>query len=763
MSPSTCIAAAMIVASASGGFSPDARWIGFPDSEAPAFAKSFVANSVTSAVLTVTGIGYYEARINGRKVGRKVLDPTPTDYGKRVYYSVYDVTDFVVGGTNELSIILGNGLYNVRSCDAWGFEKAPWRDFPRGMATLDLFGKNGVRRVLTDATWRLVASPVAFNDFREGEVIISRPSNPPSERFAREVPPPVGVLTESTHPGAEVMREVCVKKVEPLADGSMLYDFGENMAGWARIRFSGLSDGDVVSIRYDERHPSEGKRHIDQHTRELASPKLCRIVDPATAGFQTDRFVSAGVDGEIYEPRFTYNGFRFVTLRGCRRFPTAGDVVGRFVRTAFPKTGTFKCSDATFNRLVAAAELAYECNFTDGVPTDCPHREKNGWLGDAALVVEFSQYAYGGGGNAAAYRCWVRSIMDQQSPSGAIPAIVPDSGWGIDSYSCSRGPAWGVALTTIPWTVYRFRSDGDFLSEAYPGMRKYVRKLISELPDVLSKGSRDWLGDWCAAKIDDPEKWWIPRVPSSLTSFAFAYASVCETAAAAEILGFGEDAAFFRHEAEKIKASFNRDFGHGDGRYGPGLPCAQAVALEFGLVPDALVGEARKKLVEAVHAEGDTIDFGILGSRTVFRALSDAGETDLAWKLIMRKDEPGFANWLERGATTLWESFGGRASRNHVMFGDFVAWAYAYIIGVRPKAPGFRKFTVNPHPPSALDWAKATVPTPHGEITAEWTRCGSGRDILLRLVVPRGTLAEVVMFDGSTREVGVGEHRINLP
>ena len=376
--------------------SEEARWIGVPDVPDPAVAKAFcVYAGLTSAVLKVTGVGYYEAMINGRKVGRKVLDPTPTDYSRRVYYSTYDVADLLQAGTNEIRILLGNGLYNVQSEAAWKFNHAPWRGSPRGIAALDLAFADGSRsRVETDSSWRVVPSPVAFNDFREGEVVLSRPDVVPETRNAVEMPAPGGTLVPAEHPGAEIVREYPVAAVETLPDGSTLYDFGFNIAGWARIRFSGLARGDVVSIRYDERHPSEGKRHIDQHVSKIASSELCNIVDSSTAGFQTDRFVSAGLDEEIYEPRFTYNGFRYAIVKGARKAPSSSDVTGCFVRTSFPKTGSFACDNEIFNKLIAAAALAYEGNFTDGIPTDCPHREKNGWLGDAAAAIEFAQYAY---------------------------------------------------------------------------------------------------------------------------------------------------------------------------------------------------------------------------------------------------------------------------------------------------------------------------------------------------------------------------------
>ena len=738
--------------------SEEAKWIGVPDVHDPAVAKMFcVSAGLTSAVLKVTGVGYYEARINGRKVGQKVLDPTPTDYTRRVYYSTYDVSGLLHSGTNEIRILLGNGLYNVQSEAAWKFNQAPWHGSPRGIAALDLAFADGTKsRVATDPSWRAVPSPVAFNDFREGEVVLSRAGVAAQPRNAEEMSAPGGTLVPAEHPGAEIVREYPVAEVETLPDGSTLYDFGFNIAGWARIRFSGLARGDVISIRYDERHPSEGKRVIDALVRKIASPGLCKIVDPSTAGFQTDRFVSAGLDEEIYEPRFTYNGFRYAIVKGARKAPASSDVTGCFVRTAFPKTGSFVCDNEMFNKLIAAAELAYEGNFTDGIPTDCPHREKNGWLGDAAAAIEFAQYAYGSRENALTYEAWLGTIADQQKDDGRIANIAPTScRWGMDGFSCRSGPAWGIALTTIPYALHRFRGDDSVMRRLYPAMRRYADKLASELHPLCTHG----LGDWVAVKLNRPGDLGSCRTTIPFTSSAYAYRTFREMHEMAEILEKGGDAARFRRIAEKLRGDFNAAFYKGDGRYENGYACGQAMALEFGLVPEGEAQAVRRRLVEAVHAEEDKIDFGLLGSTVVFRALSEAGETDLAWKMIMNESYPGFANWIVNGATTLWESWRGKSSRNHIMFGDFAAWAYAYIAGVKPIEPGFAKFEVRPRPPSALGFVCARIPTPHGEISVEWRRCGR-EGLTLRVSVPKGTVAVVVMPDGSMREVDVGEHVI---
>ena len=728
-----------------------AKWIGDKGSRNPAFAKAFVPRGkVASATLAVTGVGWYEAYLNGRKVGDKVLDPIPTQYDKRVLYSTFDVTEMVCEGTNELKVLLGNGLYNVQEKCEWGFDRAPWRADPSAIAVLSLRHSDGtVERIVTDDSWRVVPSPVLFSGFREGEVVLAEPRMDGAPRSAMVVAGPKGRLELETAPASEVVRDVSVEKTETLADGTAVYRMAENMAGWARIRFTGLKKGDVVTIRYDERHPRESKRYIDMFCRSLPSTNACPELVAESAGFQTDRFVSAGGAEEFYEPRFTWNGFRYVIVKGAT--PAATDVVGRFVRTAFPKTGSFECDSSDFMKVMDATARAYESNFTDGFPTDCPHREKNGWLGDAALAIPYAALEWGSEANTLAYRNWIRTIADGQSDDGRISSIAPHSGlFHFDSHACAGGPAWGAALTTIPTTLYRHRRDRAILSEAYPAMRKYVEKLLTERTGegLVNYG----LGDWCAVS------WaWSKdrnfRTSLGLTSTACACRSLQETAAAAKVLGFTSDAERYAAEAVKMRGAFIAKYYRGNGVYDKnGSPTAQAVALEFGLVEPSEIPAVRTRLVEAVHEMDDKIDFGIIGSRTVFRQLCEAGAVDLAWKLIMRPDYPSYLNMVSQDVNTLMETFSGNCSHNHIMFGDVGAWAYEYLAGLRVDKDQARTglaVTVRPFVPKALGHVKASVEFREGRVTVEWTKKGNLFTLLLDL--PSGVSAAVVMPDGKVQ------------
>jgi alpha-L-rhamnosidase len=468
-----------------------------------------------------------------------------------------------------------------------------------------------------------------------------------------------------------------------------------------------------------------------------------RTLPGAGAALQRDRVICSGAETETYEPKFSYKGFRYVTVDGLRGEIDPADIEGCVVSTAFPKTGSFTCSDELFNRLMAAADRSYRCNFTVAVPTDCPHREKNGWMGDAAASVETAQYLYD---NTAAYRKWVADISDAQRPSGELPGIVPTSGWG---YFWGNGPGWDAALGVVAEAVYRHKGDPRLLIEVYPALKKlcgfYAReKLRGDLVD--------WgLGDWCAPK---PEK--MPTV---------AYTSSCHVmrtheiaALAAELCGRADEGRAFTAQARKIRAALRATFMKSPGVFDNGGQTAQGMAIEYGLVEPGEWKAAGDRLVAAFDAEDGASAGGIYGMRHNFRALSRIGRTDLAFQALTRKDGRSPALFLSDGGGTLWEDWEDRASRNHVMFCDFAGWAYAHLAGIRPIESGYRKILFAPETVSALDFVDASVETPRGTVRSAWRRRGAVVTFDVR--VPEGCTAEIRLPGGLVRALGPGRHQL---
>ena len=671
---------------AAADFSPAARWIGAPGNGTPAFEADFaVTGAVRSAELLIAAPGFYEAYLDGAKIGDRVLDPSPTDFTKRVLFARLPVA--LTPGHHTLRLVLGHGWYDQRSTSAWNNDRDRWRAEPCARAELHVTATDGSRlTVATDRTWRQVASPLAWDDLREGEIVdpgrvLPRPG---LGAAAVEVKGPAGRLVEMTHPPARVVREIPVKKSWRVKNGWML-DFGENLSGWCRMTFAGGKRGDIVTVRYDERIRPDGepttrveRRDVPRRNRMELWPDRARVLDcyvfavgstNVLAGgiAQQDRFVLTGGGSDVYAPRFTYHGFRYVWVRGVDACPHA---VACEVRTDFAKRTLPDCGDADVDALVRMAVRSYESNFTDGVPTDCPHREKNGWTGDASAACEFAQYAFD---NTEAYLKWIGDLVDAQRDDGAIPGVVPSGGWGwTEDGKYGYGPVWDGVIAYLPWMIYVYRDDDRGLRRAYPALKRYVAHVEKNLD---GKGLvRFGLGDWITCGHYTDQRF-------CGTAYYYGLLQIAEKTA--RLHGETAAAADYARLAERVKRDFNRAFYHGDGRYADGYQTQQALPLTFGLCPPDARDAVAAKLVEAVHAAGDRIDFGLVGSKHVFRALSAGGHTDLALKMLKDRAKPSFLHWRDAGSSTLWEDWETGFSRNHVMFCDFAAWACQYLAGRR--------------------------------------------------------------------------------
>ena len=708
----------------------------------PAFEKRFmVSKPVKEATLHISGLGFYEASLNGARIGNKVLDHAPTKYDARVLYSTYDLTDNLRAGENRLGVLLGHGWYDVRSVAVWNFDNAPWRDFPRLFAQLEIVYADGTREtVCSDATWRQVSSPVGFDCIREGEVIGMQPPGAPDLArtviMAEVVPAPAGKLSASALPPSVVARRLPPKTVLEVKPGVWVVDFGQNTAGWIRLKIAGQKAGDVITIRYGEKLKPDGTLSLAGTDAHFRYPASFRVLPGGW--FQVDRFVCDGRAEQVYEPRFTYNGFQYVQIEGVARAPTSATVEACVVHTDFADAGFFACDHERINKLQQAILWSYRSNFVDGYPTDCPHREKNGWTGDAQLAAELAMYNFQ---NTAAYEKWVQDLIDEQRPDGNVAAIVPTSGWG---YAWGNGPAWDSALLIIPWTLYVYQGDARILERAYPAMRKYVDYLSSRAKDGIASHG---LGDWIPVKT---------KTPAEVTSTGYYYLDAQIVARTAELLGKTDDAKKYAALAASVRDAFNRQFYKGEGVYSIGSQTAQSCALHQGLVPAGERAKVEARLVEAVLGNGCGPDFGILGSKYVFRALSGAGRSDLAFAIAARDAHPSYGNWLERGATTFWEDWNEGASRNHIMFGDVSAWWYQYLAGIRlsdgvsavaekadPQAVAFKSFVICPEPVEGLGWVQAEHDSPYGLIRSEWKKTGDR--FRLEVEVPVNTTATVYL------------------
>ena len=687
----------------------------------PLLRKSFaVKKPLQRATASVCGLGYYELRINGSKVGERVLDPVFTRYDRRALYATYDVTGQLSPGKNAVGVMLGNGFYNPHWGDVWYFEKSPWRDEPVLRFQMRLDYTDGTSDlVVSDASWRASTGPVIHDGVRNGEDYDARREVPgwdtagfddSSWAVPQVVAGPKGTLRAEVTAPIRVMATLTPVQVTEPKPGLFVFDLGQNCAGWAQLRVSGPA-GTRVTMRYGERLGPDGtleRKTIDTFVQN--------------GPFQTDSYTLKGGKEEIWEPHFTYHGFRWVEVSGFPGKPTADNLRGRVVHTAFTPAGSFECSNPLLNKIQQMTLWSYRSNFV-GIPTDCPQREKNGWTGDAHLAAEQAMYNVH---NVAAYETWMNDFLDEQRPGGELPGIVPTSGWG---YEWGNGPAWDSAYLLIPWYLYRYQDDIRVLADHYDHMKRYVDYLTRRAKDhIVDIG----LGDWVPAKTETP-------VP--VTSTGYYYVDALILSRAARLLGKDDDARVYADLAETIRRSFQKKFIKPDGVVANNSQTALSCALYQGLARPEEKPAILERLVANVERQSGHLDTGILGAKYLFHALTDNGRVDVAYRIATQTTPPSYGAWIRRDATTLWEDWANGESRNHIMFGDISAWFYQDLAGIRldPEVPAFRRFVIRPRPVGDLTWVRAKHESIYGSIEVAWKRTGGA--FTLDVSVPVSTRA----------------------
>jgi alpha-L-rhamnosidase len=706
------------------------KWISAPGGTdkspqpAPLFRKAFtLGRRPVSARVYICGLGYYELHLNGAKVGDHVLDPAFTPYDRRALYVTYDVTRQLKKGPNALGVTLGNGWYNMHTRAVWDFDKAPWRDRPTMRCQLEITCDDGSKLVVaSDATWRVTTGPIVFDSIRNGEKYDARlekagwdaaDANDTGWPAAQVVPGPQGRLTAQMLPPVKVCKSLRPVKITEAKPGVYVFDMGQNLAGWARLRVFGPAGKEVV-LRYGERLNADGtldQKEIGQHIKSGLP--------------QTDTYILKGRGTEVWEPHFVYHGFQYVEATGLPGKPDLGTLEARVVHTSFEPAGTFECSNELFNRIQHNTLWSYVSNFV-GYPTDCPHREKNGWTGDAHLAAETGLYNFDA---AAAYTKWLNDLKDEQRPNGELPGIVPTSGWG---YQWGNGPAWDSAYVLIPWYLYQYDGDTRILAEHYDRLKLYVDYLTSKAKDhIVAIG----LGDWVPAKTTTPER---------VTSTGYYYRDALIVSKAAALLGKAEDTKKYADLASAIRDAFNKEFyDPKTGLYAGGTQTAMSCALYHGLVPPEERTKVLGKLVEGIQAQSGHLDAGILGTKYLIDSLTAAGRGDVVYSMATKTDYPSWGRWLEQGATTLWEQWDGNASRNHIMFGHISAWFYEALAGINvdPEVVGFKHIVFRPQILGDLTWVRAEHESPYGTIKSQWeVKNGT---FSLRIAVPVNTRATV--------------------
>ena len=723
---------------------------GDSDKPAPLIRNEFTLDKpVAEARVYVSGLGYYELSLNGQKVGDHVLDPNSTNYEARVLYTTYDVTKQLNQGENAIGVELGRGRYGMTTPNTWIWHEAPWHDDPKVLLQLEIKYEDGsTETIVSDESWRATEGPTRFDSLYEGERYDARlvQDGWTSAGFddtgwdhAVKVEPPAGKLRAQQHEPIKVMDTIRPKSVKEVKPGVYVFDFGVNVAGWAKLQAEGPR-GTEVTLVYGEKLHDDGTVDIDQ--------------GHIYAQIQTDRYILSGEGVETWEPKFSYKGYQYVQVSGYPGEPTLDSLEGRVIHTSVASTGEFSTSDPLLNQMNENVRRAYLNNLYD-VPTDTPVWEKNGWTGDAQVMAATSIYNFH---MPRFYTKWVHDIRDAQKPSGELPDIVPTSGWSYDGspgWTAVHGPtpAWDAALFEIPWEMYRQYGDERILSDVYEKMKRYFDYLASHADGHIV---RLGLGDWIP-----PGYGGSPPEGPDLTSTAYYYRFAETISNIADILGKDAEARLYEEKALDIKAAFNEEFfdeqtnvykTHRDVGY---RQTSNAVPIAFGLAPEDREEAIIANLAEDVAERGNHLNTGIVGTKVLLPVLTEYGYEDLAYAIAAQRTYPSWGYWIENGATALYESWElSSRSRNHHMFGSVGEWFYAYLAGIQPGSPGYETIVIKPAMPEDLKQATGRVETVKGDVASSWEQHPDGT-ITLEVEIPANTTATV--YVPADRQWGVME------
>ena len=662
---------------------------------AQVFYTSFDLSRVPKkATVDICGLGFYCLKINKKNVSEELLNPAFSAYDKTVFYNTYDIAGYLKAGANSIEIEIGNGWFFETKKSPWEFEHATWHTRPQMICELFADGKLILK---SDSGWICGKSKTVFNSLRYGETYDSTADT--GEHISANIAHgPGGILKPQNCPPIKLF-----DVIEPVnVINGNVYDFGKNIAGNIEITVKG-NRGDEVNIQYSERIDENGNVNYE---KLLPDPKLDR--------FQCDIYILSGEGKETWHSKFGYNGFRYAQIKSDAEIIS---VKARNFHTALEKAGDFKCDNAFVNQLQNAVVHTTLCNYHH-IPTDCPHREKNGWTGDAHLSSEQALFNLD---MKSAYLKWLDDIADCQRPNGAIPCIAPTSIWG---YNWGSGNAWDVALFEIPWQMYLFYGDKSILKRYLPNMKKYISFLESTSDNGVW---RTGLGDWCA-----PKNTATVSIEAVLT--AYAYRIFYLYYRITEVLK-DENGKYALNAANKVRKTFISVFEEKE----PDSQTLLILQLQFGLTdkPERIF----KRLIKQIEQSDYHINCGIFGVKYMFNILSEYGRHDIAFKILDKEDYPGYKNMLSIGGGTLCEDWECSSSLNHHIFASIGDWFYKSIAGINidEKKPGFKNVIIKPNVCELCKEFKAWHNTPHGKLEV------SIKNSKLFVTLPENCTADIIL------------------
>lgn len=740
-----------------------------------------------SARLYVTAHGLYEASLNGRRVGNAYFTPGYSSYHHRLPYQTYDVCDLLHEGENVAGVILGDGWY--RGSLGITSQRNTYGQRLGLLWQLMVRYDDGSEHVITsDERWQATTGPILSSDLKAGEVYDARLEMPGWNqtgfdasywRGVRIVEYDLKNLVALSSPLVKRKERFVPVKILTTPAGETVVDMGQNFSGVVQLRVNG-PEGTTICLRHGEALDKDGNftmEHLAVEPRFPAPP-------------QAISYTLRGGGEEVYMPFFTVHGFRYVKVEGFPGIPTPENFTGIALYSDLPVTGTFTCSDPRLNQLQHNILWSQKSNFLE-IPTDCPTRERAGWTGDAQVYAPTASFLMQ---TAGFFKKWLYDLAAEQEPGGKVPLIIPRPEGSESSLpptvTLLNGSAgWSDAAVILPWTLYQVYGDQHILEEQYTSMKawvdyqrgraqdkyhpqghtapRYRERMPLEHELYLWDTNYHW-GEWL--EPDDPVPGllfgeWTPEAAEILSAphiatayFAYSTHLLAETAG---VLGNDEDAQEYSALFEKIRQAFITEFVGENGRITPDKQSSYVRALAFDLLPEHLRPAAAQRLVELIQGAGTHLGTGFLSTPYLCSVLGNNGHLDLAYALLMQDTQPSWLYAVQKGATTIWESWDGideegnpHHSLNHYSYGAIGNWLYQVVAGIAPDVPGYQRIIFQPQPGGGLTFASAAYQSLYGEIATSWQI--EGGSFHLSVTVPANTTATVIIPTHLGRQIREG-------
>jgi alpha-L-rhamnosidase len=725
--------------------------LGMANDVLPLMRKTFsVGNQLKKATLYICGLGHFDLSLNGKKVGDHFLDPGWTKYDKQALYVPFDITDQLKAGKNTMGVMLGNGFYYIPRDKRYRKLTGAF-GYPKMICRLVVEYQNGkTDNLVSDASWQTAPGPITFTSIYGGEDYNANLEqagwntngfNDANWRKAIIIDGPPLLNAQMADP-LKVMQEFTPQSKTQVSSGVWIYDLGQNFSGIPQITVKGKK-GDTVKIIPAELVNADGSAN-----------------QKGSGGPHYYNYILKGDGAETWQPQFTYYGFRYLQVEGAvpqneanaKQQPVIIGIKGLHTRNSAATVGDFTCSNDLFNKTFKLIDWAMKSNMAS-VFTDCPHREKLGWLEEAHLVGSSLHYNYDIVGLA---RKCINDMRIAQTEEGLIPEIAPEFVKFEEPFRDS--PEWGSNAIILPWYVYQWYGDKEVLTENYDMMKRYLAYLDKKADDhLLYQG----LGDWFDLGPKPPGV--SQLTPKGITATALYYYDLDIAGKIAILLGKTQDAAAYKKLAMEVKHAYNKKFFNAKTmQYGTGSQAANAMSIYVGLVEPQHKTAVVNNIVKDIRDHRNSLTAGDIGYRYLLRVLDDEGRSDVIFDMNSRADVPGYGYQLAHGATALTESWAAlpAVSNNHFMLGHLMEWFYSGLAGIRPAddAIAFNKIEIRPETVGNVTWAKANYQSPYGTISSSWEKEASKFE--LSVSIPANTTATICLPVSKTAMISSGNQNI---